>query len=51
MLKIYAIIDKQTNIVLNVVNVDKEEFIFFNAETEYTALANLLSQVINQKWI
>ncbi len=40
MLKIYAIIDKQTNIVLNVVNVEKEEFIFFNAETEYTALAN-----------
>ena len=40
MLKIYAIIDKQANIVLNVVNVEKEEFVFFNAETEYTALAN-----------
>lgn len=40
MLKIYAIIDKQTNIVLNVVNVEKEEFVFFNSETEYTALAN-----------
>lgn len=40
MLKIYAIIDKQTNIVLNVVNIEKEEFIFFNAETEYSALAN-----------
>lgn len=40
MLKIYAIIDKQSNIVLNVVTVEKEEFLFFNAETEYTALAN-----------
>lgn len=40
MLKIYAIIDKQTNIVLNVVTVEKEEFLFFNTETEYTALAN-----------
>lgn len=40
MLKIYAIIDKQTNIVLNVVNTEKEEFVFFNSDTEYTALAN-----------
>lgn len=40
MLKTYAIISKETNTVLNVINAEKEEFIFFNSETEYFAPAN-----------
>lgn len=40
MLKIYAIINKETNTVLNVFNVEQEQFIFYNQETEYYALAN-----------
>ncbi len=45
MLKIYAIINKETNIVLNVVNVEQEQFIFYNQETEYYALANRAVQI------
>lgn len=44
-MKIYAIIDKETNIVLNVVNVENENFLFSNPETEYTALANRAVQI------
>jgi hypothetical protein len=40
MLKIYAIIHKETDIVVNIVNVEQEQFIFYNQETEYYALAN-----------
>jgi len=36
---IYAILNKDTNIVTNVVNVDDEKFIFLNSD-EYSALAN-----------
>lgn len=40
MLKIYAIISKETNTVLNIIHAEQEEFIFFNSETEYFAFAN-----------
>jgi hypothetical protein len=45
MLKIYAIIHKETDIVLNIVNVEQEQFIFYNQETEYYALANRAVQI------
>lgn len=45
MLKIYAILDKKTNIVLNLVHIEQEEYLFFNKETEYVVPANRSVQI------
>lgn len=44
-MKVYAIINKETNIVSNVINVEDENFIFLDSEKEYFALANRAVQI------